>query len=377
MLIAGAGLWPRAEGAGGAAAGAPVPIDSIPADSVLARVPVAAASPVARRDDRAPPTLEETTAAARALLQRSRADGDPRWAGRAAALLAPLRDLEEPPVGLLIVRAAVREHLHDFDGALADLRAATARAPGEPQGWLSRATLETLRGEYALARQSCAALVARVHPLTATTCVAAVDGMTGSAGLAYARVHEQVARAGGEVSPGELSFALTLLADLADRLGRPDDAERHLGRALALAPRDPAILAAIADLLLEEGRAREALALVAPHATIDGLLLRRAIAERMLGAPAAEASAGELRARFAGASARGDRTHLREEARAALDVAGDARAALALALENWDHQREPADVRLVVRAAARAGAPGAAPVSAWRARTGYEDARLP
>ena len=63
----------------------------------------------------------------------------------------------------------------------------------------------------------------------------------------------------------------------------------------------------------------------------------------------------DLAARFEAARARGDSLHRREEARFRLAIENDARAALALARENWSVQREPADLRVLREAAHAAG----------------------
>jgi hypothetical protein len=55
-----------------------------------------------------------------------------------------------------------------------------------------------------------------------------------------------------------------------------------------------------------------------------------------------------LRARFAASQLRGDRVHLREEARFTLELLGDPQAALALARENWTVQKELPDLRLLL-----------------------------
>ncbi|MBK7062517.1 MAG: hypothetical protein IPH51_19515 [Rubrivivax sp.] len=73
----------------------------------------------------------------------------------------------------------------------------------------------------------------------------------------------------------------------------------------------------------------------------DALLLRRAIALGAVQSPQAPALAQTLAARFAAARARGDSTHVREEARMLLDVAGQPAAALVLAQDNWRRQKEP------------------------------------
>ena len=52
-------------------------------------------------------------------------------------------------------------------------------------------------------------------------------------------------------------------------------------------------------------------------------------------------------------------------------------AALALARDNWDVQREPADARLLLEAARAAGDPAAAgPVLDFLAATGLEDSMI-
>jgi hypothetical protein len=111
---------------------------------------------------------------------------------------------------------------------------------------------------------------------------------------------------------------------------------------------------------------------------VDGLLLRRALALRQSGQRAALAAAvAELDARFAAAERRGDGVHLREQARFELALRGDVGRALALARRNWEAQKEPADARILLEAAAAARAPAAArPVLDWIRAAGVEDVAL-
>ena len=74
---------------------------------------------------------------------------------------------------------------------------------------------------------------------------------------------------------------------------------------------------------------------------------------------------------------RGDRVHLREEARFALHILGDARNAVRLAQQNWAVQREVADVRILLEAASASGNVEAlASVKGWLAETHLEDIHL-
>jgi hypothetical protein len=75
---------------------------------------------------------------------------------------------------------------------------------------------------------------------------------------------------------------------------------------------------------------------------------------------------------------RGERTHLREEARLALEFphegAGGRQAALALARDNFNVQRETEDIRLLARAVVVARDPAAlATLREWLQHSHYED----
>src|SRR5262249_7270661 len=81
----------------------------------------------------------------------------------------------------------------------------------------------------------------------------------------------------------------------------------------------------------------------------------------------------ELAARYRASRERGDQLHLREEARFLLHVMRDARAALPLARRNFEIQREPGDVRILLEAARAAGDEAAAqPARDWLAASGFE-----
>ena len=93
--------------------------------------------------------------------------------------------------------------------------------------------------------------------------------------------------------------------------------------------------------------------MIARDTPVDILLLRRAQAAVRSGAPDAASEADELGERFAALRARGDRVHLREEARYTLEIRDTPDAALALALDDWRVQKEPLDARIVLEARAR------------------------
>lgn len=319
-----------------------------------------------------PRDLATALRVARVNIEEARARSDPRYLGRAEGVLSPWWNAPEPPHEVLVLRATIRQSNHDFDGALGDLSQALAQVPDDPQALLVQSSLLLLRGDYERARQSCERLRPHVESLVLATCSAAIDGMTGRAQAGYDALAALAPSA--STDPAVSSWALTVLAELAVRLGDSRAADAWFAAALAIAPDDGYLLGARADHLLDTGRAREVLPLLAGRSAADGLLLRLALAEKAIGHPDAARHADELGARLQASRARGDSIHLREEARHRLFLAEDPAPALALALENWKVQREPIDARLVLEAAIAAGDnSGAAPVLEWMRQTGYED----
>ena len=295
---------------------------------------------------------------AKLYVDAGRRDSDPRPFGRAQAVLSSWWKEADPPVPVLLLRATILQFRHEFAPARADLERALEREPRNAQAWLTLATLQQVTGDLDAARASCARLTQLVPALIHDACAWSVEGATGQAGAAVDALDETL-RAAPNAPPALRAWALSLQAELAERAARPAVAEERYRAALALAPGDAYSVAAYADFLLDHGRSAEVLRMIDPETQVDTLLLRYALAARAAGAPGAPVAASRLSQRFAASRARGDRTHLREEARFVLEAGGDARGALALALENWNAQREPADARIALEAAAAAKDPAA------------------
>lgn len=312
-----------------------------------------------------------------AAIREARRSGDPRYYGQAQALLGPYADQPEPPPALRLLRATLRQQRHDFAGARRDLDALLAADPRNAQARLLRASIHLVQGEPALARPDCAALLGQTALLVTATCIGAVGGLTGQGAAGLAAIEQSLARA-PEAETGLKLWALTQAGEIAERLGDAPRATGHFAAALALAEtageNDVYLKAAYADLLLRQQRADAVLSLLAKNAAFDPLLLRLALASAP---PARERLAAELGQRFALARERGDATHYREQAMAALHLQNDATAALALAQQNWAEQREPADALILLEAALAAkNAAAAKPVLDWLQQTRLEDVRL-
>jgi hypothetical protein len=345
--------------------------------AVVARVPARDPAEVSARRTlaEAPERVELAVELASADIRRYRALSDPRFLGRAQATLAPWWSLAEPPAGVLLLRATIRQSLHDFDAAKADLDRAVANNPADAQAHLTRAVVATVTADYPRARESCAAVARLASPLVAATCEAPLDAIAGKADAAYERLSHVLASTRADA--GVRGWARTALAELALIRGDTDACAAHLRAALALDATDAYARNLLADVMLSGGRAAEASELLAGLELIDSHLVRRAIAEHAIHGPDEAKLVGAMRERIAAAAARGDRIHLREEAMFALAVDRDPAAAVKIARDNWAVQKELADARLLTEAAAAARDRKAAePVIAWARTNGLRDAQL-
>lgn len=334
-----------------------------------------------QRQLRADPTnVILATEVAERLIRLARLDADPRHLGQATAALAPWWDLAQPPGGLLTLRGVIRQSLHDFERAEADLRAATRVNPQDGRAWLQLFAVLQTRGDYASARSLALPLTRTAPRLVALTAAATLGSLTGDA----RRCRDQL-RAALDAEPvapiDQRAWAATSLADMSERLGDFVDAERWYRLALDVSEGEVFVRAAYADFLLDRQRYADVSTLLARHQEADALLLRLALAEVQASASGSTAHETPLRRqlhqRFAESRLRGESVHQREEAMYQLHLAHDATRALSLAQTNWQIQREPIDARLLLAAAAAARQPEAArPVLEWMKRTGIEDVRL-
>jgi hypothetical protein len=351
-------------------------------DTVIERLPIRATDPLARelrglREEvvRDPNKVEAAVRLARRYFDLASAEGDPRYVGYAEAVIRPwvARPVSDPSI--LLVRALLRQYRHDFAAAMTDLDAVIRQQPTNTEAMLWQFALHLVQADYPAARASCEQAAAHATPLSATACRAVVDSINGKSRQAYAALSAALVRD----PTRDLEYrqwALTRLAEMALRLGDRRLSERHFREAIATGIRDGFVLAAYADLLLEEQRQAEVITLLKNHVASDILLLRLAIAEDRIGAPAAAQLRKTLADRFAASALRGDALHQQEEARFELELRRDAVKSLAKAAENWKHQREPRDALILMESARAAGRPDAAKAALdWMAATGYEDPR--
>ena len=349
-------------------------------EQVLERLPLVPSDPGARelralRSElaRQPERLDLAVALARRYTELGRVKGDPRFAGYAQAALAKWWEQAEPPAEVLLVRATLRQRTHDFDAALADLAILLRRDPRDGQARLTRATILQVQGAFDAAANECAALRRLAPEVIWAACTYGLASVTGRLRESHDALAALLARQ-PEAKPEVRAWVLSILAEMTARAGLNDAAEEHFREALAIDPSDHYLLTAYADWLLDQQRPAQVVKLLDRQQRTDALLLRHALALKALNSPDLAPAVEQLRARFAASRLRGDRVHLREEARFTRELLGDNQTALALARDNWAVQKEVPDLRLLLETArASNDVATVESVRQWLARSRTED----
>jgi hypothetical protein len=325
----------------------------------------------------APDNLPLALQLATRYLALAREESDPRYLGYVQAALRPWWDSETPPPEVLLLRATVRQNRHEFTAALSDLAQVLKQQPRNAQAWLTAAVIHQVRGDYEAAMRHCLALLSLSDSLVSTSCVSSIVSLTGHAERAHAFLRQALDDSGDETGREERLWAMTLLAEIAVRTGKTQEARQYFKEALALDSNDAYLLGAYADFLLDQDQAEEARDLLKEHTRIDGLLLRLALTEQRLATSGLAERIASLEARFAASRMRGESLHQGEEARFTLYLLQEPAAALRLAQSNWAVQREPRDARILLEAASASGdLSAAAEVLDWLKRNHVEDVRL-
>ena len=323
-----------------------------------------------------PQDLAVAAQLARLYISTSRIDGDPRYLGYAQAVLRPWWNLEHPPQEVLLQRAIILQSIHQFPHALADLDTVLDTDPENGQAWLIRATVLTVLGDYPQAKASCARLYRLTYDLVVQTCVANIGSLAGNLRSSYAALSHGLTLY-PNLDAGVRIWVMTLLGEMATRLGEPQQAEAHFRSAMALDTPDGYLLGAYSDFLLNQSRPGEVIELLKSRTRNDALLLRYALALKAQKSSSAEERIESLRQRFAAATMRGDTVHQRERARFELHLLGNAQEALQTAIKNWEVQKEPADLRILLESAVAANDKQAMTLAVeWIDKTHFEDRTL-
>ena len=330
-------------------------------ETVVERLP-AVAAPIYREQQAllaAPADLDASVGLARKYIRLAKQESDPRYYGYAEGVLARWWNDPSPPAAILTPRAMIKQSRHDFEGALHDLERALEAQPANMQAWLARAAILRLLARFDEAKSSCMPLANAREELLPLTCICEVESLSGHASQcldALAKVY----RSKATLSDDHRQWTLTVLAETAARLENVEEAEAYFKEALSLPKPAPYLTGAFADFLLDQNRPNDAIALLSDKTTQDALLLRLALAKRLVHANDVPQLVLDLRNRFEIGRSRQENLHLGDEARYALYLEGDTAKALTLAKDNWSRQCTPQDARILLEAAFAANHPEAA-----------------
>lgn len=304
-----------------------------------------------------PQNIDLALLLAKQYMELSRQDFDPRYLSYIETALKPWWDSKDPIKEVLMTRAYVNQAMHNFDAAIIDLNKVLAKDLRNANALMMRASILTLKGEYKDAKEDCLSASKLIAPITELTCLASIDSLNGNANGAFnnlKRNYNKLAKREA-ASLQELSqrlWALTILADIANRLAKFDEAESYYQKAIKLKPEYAYLYMAYADQLIEQGRYQAVLNLLKDRVDgNDNFLLRLAIAEKRLNKASYLAHTKKLKENFDLARVFGNDYHQREEAMIALYLSDEPAKALEHAKENWRLQREPIDARILLEAA--------------------------
>jgi tetratricopeptide (TPR) repeat protein len=330
-------------------------------ETVVERLP-AVAAPIYRELQALlaePANLDASVGLARKYIRLAKQESDPRYYGYAEGALARWWNDPAPPATVLTPRAMIKQSRHDFEGALRDLERALQAQPTNMQAWLARAAILRLLARFEEAKSSCMPLADAREELLALTCVCEVESLNGRASQCLDTLAKAY-RSKATLSDDQRQWTLTVLAETAARLESVEEAEAYFKEALSLPKPSPYLTGAYADFLLDQNRLDEAIALLSDKTTQDALLLRLALAKRLVHTADLSQLVTEIGNRFEIGRTRGENLHPGDEARFALYLEGEPAKALTLAKDNWSRQRTPQDARILLEAAFAANQPEAA-----------------
>jgi Tetratricopeptide repeat len=343
------------------------PVDG---DAVVLALPAGVSRAQALPADAADP--ERAAIDAEAFLRLARTTRDARYFGRAEALIEPWIARQDATPRLLIAAADLAQQRHEFVSARQLLDRAIDADPEDGRARIQRANVALLLGEFEAARHDCLAVLQGGATFPGTVCLA--SAMTGPGSLQRARRLLEPFDDAERMAPDIARWLLLTESDLALRDGDAQAARQYLARAHALDPDHEETRARLAELLIEQGDAANALTLARGSTESAALLVRRIRSASGIDAAEAAPARRELDALLAVGRRRGTTPHLREEAELALFVDRDSARALALARQNFGLQKDTPDLRLLLDAAVAAGdKPTLAELRRWLASTGFED----
>ena len=282
-------------------------------------------------------------------LERAGQPGEARLYGLAEAVLKPVIESGPQDIQTWLIWAKIQQHQHAFELALEALTHVFAQDPKNQNAHLMAARIHLIQDNPSAARAACLQLLGTADLLTTSACALEVAGVEGPLQESYQQLTKLV-RAQGLPNDSRASWVVQILADMAMRLDKPDEAVDWLDQQLASS--DVGYLAQWGDAQLANHSPQKVVDYFAPvlekaPAIDDALLLRIAKAEQLTQGERWQAlMAQHIQLR----EQRHDTQHAADLARYYLDIKPKPEKALYWAEVNWRVAREPYDKALLSRA---------------------------
>jgi 1,2-phenylacetyl-CoA epoxidase PaaB subunit len=269
--------------------------------------------------------------------------GDPRALGQARAQLDQITDQS---VDTLMLRARALQSDHKFYEAKAMLEQILSKEAAHPDALLTLSSLLVVQGQFEEAMRYCAALNDPSLSVYQSACVAQAQSMTGQ----LTQAKQTLSKLAGMSSQLDASTARWIYLIQADAALRSQDVPLANQVLDVMDTQTVPALMARADWLLTQGEYREARLLLEDHTDKDALLLKLITAQIKLNDPKAQQNLALMKERIEVWKIRQENAHIREQATYAL-LTNQIDLALKLARENWQQQRETADLLIYATAA--------------------------
>ncbi|MDQ7017281.1 MAG: hypothetical protein Q9N68_12985 [Gammaproteobacteria bacterium] len=299
--------------------------------------------------------LEASVAAELATLYLDRAQdrAGERYLGYAQAVLAPWSNSKTASLDIRYLSARLLQAQHQFVAAIHMLNSILKINPAHISARFSLASLYEARGEYQQGQQVCKQLGRNGEMVLAALCVANFWTLTNKSerglrlliSLMY-QVEDPILK----------SWVLGIMAQASFVAGQIKQADHYYQQGLALTPKQAYLLTAYADFLLAQNRGKEVLILLSGKIRDARLLLRVALAHKMLrNNRALEVVLQRLRLGFEEAKWRVDNSGALVESRYLFEFEQEFARALELAYEHWQVEKSPYVARLILNLSAEVG----------------------
>ena len=284
------------------------------------------------------------------LLLRAKLESSERLYGEVETLINSPNITINNHSGLLLIKADIQQHFHQFDAALITLK----KIPNSAQARLLEANILLTHGDYDKARRSCTALIGQSSLLLVTTCVTQTTSMRGQLKTSY-QILKRTLEQYHNISDETRHWALTSLAEMAERLNENQAAISNYQQAIQLKNNDLVSRISLSDLYLQQNNLNEALLVLNGQYENDAILLRvvnilQKHAKQPENRPYQKLNT-QLTHRIALLEARNDALHLDTLAEYYLNNKIKPAEALKWASAHWKNQKTPRDTRLLLRAA--------------------------